>query len=299
MTVIASTSAISQTHTAGQRPSVSPLTLFHSLCTNRQLIWQMTKREVVGRYRGSVFGLLWSFFNPLLMLAVYTFAFGFVFKARWPHQSNPMDFAINVFAGLILFTLFSETINRAPTLILSNVSYVKKVVFPLEILPWITVFSALIHAAISTGVLLLAVLVLQHTLCWTVVFLPIVLLPLILMTIGFACFLASLGVYLRDLAQSINIVTMVTMYLCPIFYSRNPSVNPNMPPWVMSALSLNPLTVPVENLRLILIPGDANARYGSLPDFTALGIYALASLVVAWLGFAWFQRTKRGFADVL
>ncbi|MDQ3160866.1 MAG: ABC transporter permease, partial [Pseudomonadota bacterium] len=184
-------------------PSTGFVKLFSSVRNNRKLIGQMAKREIVGRYRGSFIGLAWSFFNPLLMLLIYSFVFSVVFKARWGvegHDSKA-DFAIILFVGLLVHGMFAESVNRSPSLILSNVSYVKKVVFPLEILPWVAVASALFHTAISTVVLILVQLVVNHHLPWTATLFPFVLIPLVFTTIGFSYFLSALGVYLRDIGQ--------------------------------------------------------------------------------------------------
>ncbi len=266
----------------------SPRALFASFWGNRELIVQLTRREVLSRYRGSILGLAWSFFNPLLMLVVYTFVFSVIFKARWgPNEESTADFAIVLFVGLIIHGLFAECVNRAPGLILANVNYVKKVMFPLEILPWVAAGSALFHCAVSIAVLLTAQLVFQHTLASTVVFLPIVLVPLLFATMGFAWFLASIGVYVRDIGQTIGIFTMVLLFLSPVFYPADA-----LPENYRFLLLLNPLTSVIEDARRVLIWGQA-------PAWAGLMLYAAASFGVAWLGFWWFQRTRRGFADVV
>ena len=268
----------------------SLVSLVKSLCSNRHLIVQMTKREVVGRYKGSVMGLAWSFFNPLFMLTVYTVVFSEIFKCRWGTSSGDSSktrFAIVLFVGMIVLSLFSEVISRAPHLILSNVNYVKKVVFPIEILPVISMGTALFHSLISLGVLLIAFAVFNGYICWTAVFLPLVLLPLVILSLGFAWMLASLGVFMRDLGESIRLVLTVMTFLSPVFYPAT-AVPARMRPWLMC----NPLTFIIEQSREILI-------WGHLPDWIGLGIYTLAAVVVAWLGYVWFQKTRKGFADVL
>lgn len=259
-----------------------------SLWRNRHLAWQLAKREVVGRYRGSVLGILWSFFNPVLMLAVYTFVFSVVFKARWSGGSeSKTEFAIVLFAGMIVHSLFAECLNRAPGLILSNVNYVKKVVFPLEILPWVTMGAALFHAVISVVVLLLFYLIVNGSLQWTVIFLPLVLAPFILLVMGLSWFLASLGVYVRDVGQTIGIVTTVLMFLSPVFYPVS-ALPEAFQPWLLA----NPLTFIIEQTREVLI-------WGHMPDWRGLALYAVAGVGVAWLGYVWFQKTRKGFADVV
>lgn len=268
--------------------SASPVEMFASLWRNRELIKASAKREVLGRYRGSFLGLFWSFFNPLFMLAVYTFVFSVVFKARWNVESDSKtEFALVLFAGLIVFNLFAECISCAPGLILSNTNYVKRVVFPLEILPVVALLSALFHGFISLGVWLLVYLMffgLPHA---TVFYLPLVIMPLFLLIMGLSWALASLGVFLRDVSQFIGIITTVLMFLSPIFYPITA-----LPENYRHLLYLNPLTPVIEQTRDVLF-------WGKTPDFFMLGIYWVVTFGIAWLGFAWFQKTRKGFADVL
>jgi lipopolysaccharide transport system permease protein len=266
----------------------SPLAIFGTLSRHRDLIWQMTKRDVIGRYRGSIMGLLWSFFNPVLMLAVYTFIFSVVFQARWGEATaSKADFAIVLFVGLIIHTLFAECVNRSPSIVLSNVNYVKKVVFPLEVLPWITLGSALFHALISVLVLLVFVEFTQLHLSWTALLLPLVLLPFVLLIMGVCWFLASLGVFIRDVGQITGMVTTVMMFLSPIFYPMS-----SLPESYRVWLNLNPLTFIVEQGRAVLLWGNA-------PDWIGLGLYTLVAVAIAYGGLMWFQMTRRGFADVI
>ena len=268
----------------------SLVALAKSLWRNRQLIVQMTKREVVGRYQGSAFGLAWSFLNPVLMLVVYTFVFSEIFKMRWGGMGgddSKTQFAIVLFVGMIVLSLFSEVLNRAPGLILSNVNYVKKVVFPIEILPVIAMGAALFHSLISLGVLLAAFVLFNGYLHWTAVFFPLVLLPLVILTMGLAWMLASLGVFLRDVGQTIGIITTVLMFLSPVFYPVTA-----VPEKARLFIMANPLTFIIEQAREVLI-------WGHFPNWLGLAIYTLAATVVAWAGYAWFQKTRKGFADVL
>jgi len=267
----------------------SPVALFESLWRYRKLILQMTKREVLSRYRGSVMGLAWSFFNPLLMLIIYTFVFSVVFKARWGvgGEESKIDFAVVLFVGLIVHGFFAECLNRAPALVLSNVNYVKKVVFPLEILAWVALGSALFHAVISLVVLLVAKLLVGQGLEWTVLLVPAVFTPLMLGTVGLTWFVASLGVYLRDVGQTIGIITSALLFLSPVFYPLSA-----IPENYRLIVLLNPLTFVIEQARQVLI-------WGEFPDWLGLSLYTAASFIVAWLGFWWFQRTRRGFADVV
>ena len=272
---------------AGQ--PTSPISLLRSFWRNRQLIAQMTRREVVGRYKGSVLGIAWSFFNPLLMLTIYTFVFSVIFKSRWGVSTDETktQFAIVLFVGMIVHSVFADVINRAPTLITSNVNFVKKVVFPLDILPSVAIGASLFHSFISLGVLLIVFVLFNGYLNWTAIFIPLVLLPLIILTLGFAWMLASLGVFLRDLGQTTGIITMIMFFCSPIFYPVT-ALPVELRPWIMA----NPLTFIIEQSRAVLI-------WGHLPNWIGLGIYILVATAVAWLGYVWFQKTRKGFADVL
>lgn len=258
------------------------------------LVMQLVLREVVGRYRGSFLGLLWSFVTPVLMLAVYTFVFSLVFKARWttgsdaaPSEFDQYEFALVLFAGLIVFNLFSECILRAPLLILSNVNYVKKVIFPLEILPLVSMGSALFHAAISLLVLLIFLLLLGKSLPVTVLLLPLVILPLLLLILGLSWLLASVGVFIRDVGQFVGMLVTVLMFMSPIFYPVSA-----LPESVREWLFLNPLTFVIEQTRAVLI-------WGRAPDWYNLALYYGVAVAMAWGGLWWFQKTRKGFADVL
>lgn len=272
-----------------KKSSTSPFSVFGSFWRYRDLIIRMTKREVIGRYRGSAMGLLWSFFNPILMLAIYTFVFSVIFKARWNVSvTSKTEFAILLFAGLIIFNLFSECINRSPNLILSNVNYVKKVIFPLEILPWISLCSALFHALISTVILLLFYFIINHSIHWTALYFPLILLPFLFFIMAGSWFLASLGVFVRDVGQAIGILTTVTMFLTPIFYPIT-----SLPlHYQKFILIINPLTFIVDQARNVLV-------FGLSPHWNGLLIYLICSILVAWFGLWWFQKTRQGFADVI
>jgi lipopolysaccharide transport system permease protein len=268
--------------------SASPREIAASLWRNRSLVVALTKREVVGRYRGSFMGILWSFFNPVFMLAVYTFVFSVVFKARWSGGSESRtEFALVLFAGMIVFALFSECVNRAPGLILANVNYVKKVVFPLEILPFVSLGAAAFHLLVSVAVWLIFYLIFFGVPHPTVLVLPLVLLPLVLFTLGVSWALASLGVYLRDVGQIVGVFTTALMFLSPIFYPVTA-----LPAEYQTLLHLNPLTPVIEQTRQVLV-------WGRLPYFGFWAAALVAGATIAGLGFAWFQKTRKGFADVL
>jgi lipopolysaccharide transport system permease protein len=266
--------------------------MLHSVWSNRSLIVQMSKREIVGRYRGSALGLLWSFLNPLLMLIVYTFFFAVVFKSKWGGLPNGAEesktlFAVILFAGMIVHSLFAEVLNRAPMLIISNVNYVKKVIFPIEILPIISMVAAAFHALISIAVLFLVYLFTNGFIHWTAIFLPLIFLPLIILTTGFAWILASVGVFVRDVGQTIGILMSIMMFLSPVFYPVS-ALPAFLQPWI----KLNPLTFIIEQARAVLI-------WGQMPNWINLSIYTFLSIIISWTGFFWFQKTRKGFADVL
>jgi lipopolysaccharide transport system permease protein len=270
----------------------SPAAMLRSLWHNRMLILGMSKRDVVGRYKGSIMGLLWSFLNPLLMLAVYTFFFAVVFKSKWGvipggAEESKTLFAVILFVGMIVHGLFAEVLNRAPMLILSNVNYVKKVVFPLEILPVISMVSALFHSAVSLSVLLIVFVIFNGFIHWSIIFIPFVILPFVIFTLGCGWILASLGVYARDVGQTIGLAMTVMMFLSPVFYPIS-SLPVEFRPWILA----NPLTFIIEQARAVLI-------WGQLPNWYGLFKYTLLASAVAWLGFVWFQKTRKGFADVL
>lgn len=253
---------------------------------------QLIKREIVGRYRGSFLGLLWSFINPILMLAIYTFIFGVVFKIRLDQETSAyyddkFAFALLLFAGLIIFNLFSECISRAPTLILTNVNYVKKIIFPLEILPLVTLGSALFHAGISFLVLLGFLLIINHSIHWTLIYVPIIVFPLLLLIMGLSWLLTSIGVFVRDIGQFIGLVLTILLFMSPIFYPASA-----LPESVRDYLFLNPLTFIIEQTRGVIL-------FGHLPDWIGLIIYYTIALLSAWTGLAWFEKTRKGFADVL
>lgn len=269
-------------------PKADPVNLTISLWKNWPLITQMTKREVVGRYRGSVMGLAWSFFNPILMLAVYTFVFSEIFQSRWVGvDTGKGGFAILLFVGMIVHGLFAECANRAPSLIMSNSNYVKKVVFPLEILPVITLGSALFHSCISLLVLLIAQFLIVGTLSWSALLFPLILMPLILATLGFSWLLASLGVYLRDVGHVITVLTTVLLFLSPVLYPVA-ALPDAYQPW----LKLNPLTYIIEESRSVLL-------FGNLPDWSSLAVAVAVGALIATTGFWFFQKTRKGFADVI
>lgn len=270
------------------RPTIHPAEPLRNLWRYRDLVWQMAERDTRSRYRGSAGGLFWVAFHPLLMLAVYTFFFTEVFPSRWSVATGSRGaFALVVFVGLLMHGLLAEAMSRAPTLIVGNANLVKKVVFPLDLLPVISLGSTLFHFAIGLVIWLAFHLYLEGLPPLTSLWLPLIVLPLALFSLGLGWWLASLGVYLRDVGQVVPVVVTILLFASPIFYPLD--ALKGLP---RSLVLASPLTVPVEQARRVLIEGR-------MPDFAALGIYAAVALIVAYVGFVWFQGTRKGFADVV
>ena len=260
-----------------------------ALWRQRDLCWNLSEREILGRYRGSVLGLAWTVLNPLAMLVVYTFVFSQVFNARWGtlEHAGPIGFAINLFAGLIVFNLVAESLGRAPGLVLANPNYVKKVVFPLEVLAVVNVANATFHAIASLAVLLLFQLVVLHALPWTTLLLPLVWLPLLIGCLAMTWILSGLGVFIRDIGQFISVALSMLMFLSPVFYPLSA-----LPARYQPLLALSPLTHVIEQTRNVLVIGKP-------PSFAYLISGTLLTLLLCELAFRAFSRAKRAFADVL
>lgn len=268
----------------------NPLLGFRIVFSNRDLLIQMLKRSIALRYRGSVLGFIWSFAHPLMMLSVYTFVFGIVFKARWGIEGfadNRAAFPLIMFCGMTVFNIFSESVNTCSSIIVNNPSYVKRVVFPLELLPICNVLTSFIFGVAWFLLLFIGVFFFLGQLSWTMLLLPITIVPLLFFSAGISFFVASLGVYLRDIPQLVAIITQILFFMTPIFYPV--TVVPENLQWL---LNINPLSSVVEQTRQLFL-------YGQMPSWRlCLGIFLL-SLLFFQLGLAWFAKTKKGFADVL
>lgn len=264
--------------------------MINNLWAHRELIRQLIVREITQRYKGTVLGIIWSFITPLILLTVYTFVFSVVFQAQWGTGEGvpqPGEFALILFAGLIPFNLFAETVNRAPTLILNVPNYAKKVVFPLEILPLVSLGSSLVHSFFGVLILLAAHGLLMGKLYLTSLLLPLAYLPLLLLCLGLGWLLASLGVFLRDIGQAAGVVVQLLFFLTPVFYPI--TAVPESLRWV---LYINPLTTVLSSFRRTLL-------WGTPIRWDAWGGWLVLTALLAYLGYAWFMRTKKGFADVM
>jgi lipopolysaccharide transport system permease protein len=259
-----------------------------SLHGNRGLLWSLVVRELQGRYRGTVLGFMWVVVYPLTMLAVYSFVFGVVFRARWGGGQGPMsDFVQMLYSGLIVFFLFSETLSRAPGSVVSRPGYVKKVVFPLELLPVSEMLASLFSAAVGFALLFAFLLIKQQFIPWTVLLLPLIIIPLLLLTAGFAWLLAAIGVFFRDIGQLITVIMSILMFLSPIFYPVSA-----LPQFAQKLMYLNPIAYTIEAVREVVV-------LGSVPNALQWLAHATFAVVVCWMGLWVFQRARPAFADVV
>lgn len=263
------------------------------LITQRHLIWQLTKREVAARYRGSMLGLFWAFLQPLIMLSVYSFVFSVVFRARWPEMIDPeqsgsnLGFAAVLLAGLVVHGFIAECLSRSPQLVIGNPNYVKKLMFPLEILPWTVVGGALIHSLISTGLLICFATYVLETVHWTIVLLPLIFLPYIILTAGLIWGIASIGVFVRDINQVISVIVTVMLFVSTIFFPAE-----RVPEIIRPLIYINPISFIVDQVRVVVFLGQT-------PDWQGLATYMLIAVAIAWAGYYVFARLRRAFADVL
>jgi lipopolysaccharide transport system permease protein len=270
--------------------SANPLHMAQDLWAHRDLIIQFTKREIEGRYKGSYLGLLWSFITPLIMLLVYTFVFGIVFKARWPHErggDSLAEFALVMFAGQLAFQAFAEPVGRAAGIITGVPNFVKKVVFPLQILPVAVVGAALYHVGIGLLITICASLFVYGSIPWTCVLVPLSLLPLVLLGLGITWFVSSLGVYLRDIGYIVGVALQVLFFATPIFYPTT-AIPESYRAWML----LNPLSPMIDLVRGHLI-------IGTMGDPLVWATAYAYGMIAAGLGYVWFMITRKGFADVL
>jgi lipopolysaccharide transport system permease protein len=268
---------------------LNPAHLVSTLWRQRELSRQFTVREVVGRHRGTHLGLAWSVLNPLLTIAVFTLVFGIILRQKWDVLGGtPAEFPLTMLCGMTVFAVFADTVCQAPGLIVSRPNYVTKVVFPLEIFAVAQLGASLFFSAVGLVLLVAGTGALLGTFSKTIWLFPVVLVPLCALSLGVSWFLAALGVFLRDINNVIVLlVQRLLLFLTPVFYPAE-----SVPESFRFLLELNPLTTIVENARRTLM-------WGQWPDWGALGLVTLVSLAVMQLGYAFFMKGKRGFADVL
>lgn len=258
-----------------------------SLIQNRQIFLQIAKREVEKRYRGTVLGLLWAVITPLIMLTIYTVVFGFIFGGSFGRGESRMEFAMALFSGLLVFELFAAALTQSPHTIIQNPNYVKKVVFPLEVLPPAMLSAAAVHTLIGLVPLVGGLLIAQGSLQPTILWLPVIFIPVLLYCVGLWWFLSSLGVFLRDIANLVVSIQLLVLFSSAIFYP--PSMAPSE---LQIFFLLNPIAVLAELARNATV-------FGISPPLQILALQILLALLAALSGRWFFMKTKPAFADVI
>ena len=268
--------------------SYNPLSLVLLPWHYRELVLPLARRRILSRYRGSVLGVLWAVLNPLFMLAIYTFIFSVVFQAKWgADPGSRSGFALFLFSGLILYSVFSECVNEAPSLLITNKLYIRQLVFPTEVLAWISVLGSLFHLVVNWMILTLFYSVVIGAPSFSVLYLPLTAIPIVLLSLGAVWFISSIGIYLRDLGHVVGLLTTALLFLSPIFYPASA-----VPAAFRAYYSFNPFVHILENSRMVLL-------HGSPPAWESLIISILGSWLFAWLGYIWFMKAKKGFSDVI
>ena len=257
------------------------------LPSRAELIFSFAKRELLGRYKGSVLGIAWAVLTPVVMIAIFTFIFAGIFGARFSSNSSHWDYALYLFCGLLPWSMFQESLQQSANTIVVNSNLVKRVVFPLEALPAAQVLAALGNQLFATIALLIASIIIRQRLELTALWLPVLLIPQLLFALGASWLIASLGVFLRDITQGITLLLMAWMYLTPIIYPES-----IVPDRFRAIMNLNPFTALVRSYRRIFLEGAP-------PDWTGLAYFTAFALVIFIFGYWWFARTRKSFADVV
>lgn len=286
---------VNHSGTTASKPhrNLGPLEVLVGFWRERRLIKRLAVREILSRYRGSIIGLGWSIITPLMMVTVYTFVFSVVFQAKWKgttvadQATNHLSFGVTLFAGLIVYQVFAECLTRAPSMILENPTYIKKIVFPLETLPWVVLTGALFNFAAALIVLIVVHTVLLGLPPASILLLPVVLIPLSLLCLSVMWIFSSVGVYIRDLSQVVNVLVTLVMFMCPVFYSLE-----MVPEQLRGFMYLNPMT-------LIVVTARGLAIKGAFPTPWAFVLYTLGTFLLAWASLMFFRKVKKGFADVI
>jgi len=266
-------------------------TRFYNLIKQKHLIYALVKRDIMGRYKGSIFGVIWSIIEPIVLLIIYTVVFGGLFKMRLEYDSSLTSYSLYVFCGIIVWLAICEGLNRCSTVVIENASLVKKVIFPGEVLPLKVVLSASVHQCIGLIVLMAGVLILKGNMPWTWILIPILIIPQLLLTAGIGWLVASIGVFIRDIRQAVALGTLCWMFLTPIFYPA--SIISNFDQGRFSFwLTVNPIAALIHNYRLILLRGE-------LPDWTMFFYVLILGVLLSTIGLWWFNKTKKAFVDVI
>jgi lipopolysaccharide transport system permease protein len=265
-----------------------PFRIFNTLFLNKFLIYLLIKREISVRYKGSIFGYFWFFLNHLIFISIYTFVFTRIFDSKWSSSaSSGVEFALILFIGLLVFNFFSECITKAPNLIASNPSYVKKIKFPVEVLPIIITSTALFNFIIGLIVWIFIYVAIHHSIHFTALLFPFILIPLYLATLGLVWVLSFVGVFIKDLQYVVGFIMTIFLFLSPVFYPID-----TLPEMLKFVFMLNPLTIPIETLRDIFF-------FGQIPDIYPILIYSFFSLVFFYTGLYFFEKSKKDFSDVI
>ena len=251
----------------------------------KDLYIQLFLREIGTVYKGSVIGILWALISPLIMLAIYSVAFGFFIKSAWPNSKE--NFTLTLFSGLMIYNFFSECMNRAPDLVVTNANYVKKVVFPIEIMGYVLIGSALFHMLLSLLAWILLAVVINQPIKLTFLWLPFIIFPFCLLLLGIIWIVSTLGVYLRDISQIVTMLTQGLIFLSPVFFPIE-----NLPPLIKDIILLNPPSFIILQARRVMLEGLP-------PDFMGLFIYYVLGLVLCVFGYHFIRKLKSGFSDVL
>lgn len=259
----------------------------HNLIEYRRLLGTLIARDMRVKYRDTFIGFWWMLIQPMLMLSTYALVFGVIFGSRWQNTGTTGDFVLLLFCGLILYVMFSDTINRTTTVIRSQPNFIKKVVFPLEILPMVILGSAILSALINFSILFVLTLAINFSIQPTAILLPVIILPLLILLAGLAWGIASLSVFFPDLGQIITFLSSLLLFLSPVFFPLSAA-----PKLVQPFLMINPISFPIEQARNVVL-------LGKYPDWTGLAIYSIIACTIAFLGLWVFQRSRTAFADVV
>lgn len=262
--------------------------LFKSLFEQYFILQQLAKAEILTRYRGSILGVAWSILNPLFMLVVYSIVFQFLLKVRWAVEtSEETPYALALFAGILIHSFFSDILVQATSSVSKHANFVKKIVFPLEVLPVVTVISSVFNLALSLFVFFLAILFFGVSIHLSLLLIPILLLPFIIFVLAMAYLLAAVGVYIKDISQVAGMLSTMFLFLSPVLYPLSV-----LPEGLRSIAMLNPLSFMIEQLRLLSLNGGMIDWHGYI-------IYCFVALGFLSIAYAVFQKTRKGFADVI